>query len=40
MPRDPTEKDRLRIYAETKLFAAIAEGRAADAASRRKAIGV
>ena len=38
--RDPTEKDRLRIDAETKLFAAIAEGRAADAASRRKAIGV
>ena len=36
--RDPTEKDRLRIDAETKLFAAIAEDRAADAASRRKAI--
>src|ERR1017187_4411260 len=36
--RDPTEKDRLRIDAETKLFAAIAEDRAADAANRRKAI--
>src|ERR1017187_2907117 len=36
--RDPTEKDRVRIDAETKLFAAIAEGRAADAANRRKAI--
>jgi WD40 repeat protein/uncharacterized caspase-like protein len=36
--RDPTEKDRLRIDAETKLFAAIAEGRVADAANRRKAI--
>jgi WD40 repeat protein/uncharacterized caspase-like protein len=36
--RDPTERDRLRIDAETKLFAAIAEGRSADAANRRKAI--
>jgi WD40 repeat protein/Tfp pilus assembly protein PilF len=36
--RDPTEKDRLRIGAETKLFAAIAEAHAADPASRRKAI--
>ncbi len=36
--RDPTEKDRLRIDAETKLFAAIAEGHTTDAANRRKAI--
>ena len=31
--RDPTENDRLRIDAETKLFTAIAEDRAADPAS-------
>src|ERR1035437_540886 len=36
--RDPTERDRMRIDAESKLFAAIGEGRAADPTIRRRAI--